>query len=91
MSVLPESASRAEIVRAERELAQIAWDKAPGSTHGVGINDSVVDEIARKASDCDLAVVGQKRPNRRYRTFGELALQVARNTPCATIMLGQNV
>ncbi len=91
MSVLPESASRAEIVRAERELAQIAWDKAPGSTHGVGINDSVVDEIARKASDCDLAVVGLKRTNRRYRTFGELALQVARNTPCATIMLGQNV
>ncbi len=90
LKVLSEGASQVEIDRAERDLAQIARDKAPGSTHVVGLNNSVVDEITHRASDSDLAILGLQHVSRRRRAFGELSLQVARDTSCATIMLSQN-
>ena len=90
LKVLSERVSQAELDRTERELAQIARDKAPGSTHVVVINNSVVDEIIRWASDSDLAILGLQHVSRRHRAFGELSLQVVRDTSCATIMLSQS-
>ena len=90
LRVLPERASEAEITRAENELARIAHDKAPGSTYEVGLNDSVADEIKRHASDTDLAILGLQRISRRRRVFGDLAVQIAQDTSCATVMLSQS-
>ena len=90
LRVLPENASRMEIQRATNEVARIAHDKAPGSTYQVSLNDSVADEVKKQASECDLAVLGLQRINRRRRAFGDLAVQIARDTSCATVMLRQS-
>lgn len=90
LRVLPERASEAEVRRAENELVRIAHDKAPGSTYEVGLNDSVTDEIKRHASVSDLAILGLQRISRRRKAFGELSVQIARDTSCATVMLSQS-
>jgi len=89
LRVLPTNASDAEIRRARNEVNRIAHDKAPGSTAIVSLNDSVADEIKRQVDTCDLAVLGLQRIDRRRRAFGDLAIQIARDTACATVMLSQ--
>ena len=90
LKVLPREASMTEIKRAHTEVARIANDKAPGSLFEVCLNDSVVDEIKRRAEYSDLAILGLQRINRRHKAFGDLAVQIARDTTCATVMLSQS-
>jgi len=90
LKVLPERATESEIRKARSEVARIAQDKVPGSTFEVCLNNSVSDEVKRHASECDLAVLGLQRINRRRRAFGDLAIQIARDTSCATVMLSQS-
>ena len=90
LRILPEGSSQAEIARATREVARIARDKAPGSSYEVVLNNSVSDGIRHHAENSDLTVLGLQRIDRRRSAFGDLAVQIARDTSCATIMLSQN-
>ena len=90
LRVLRQSASEVEVRRARNELARVLLDKAPGSTYEIGLNDSVADEIMRHASDSDLTILGLQRINRRSKAFGDLAVRIARDTTCATVMLSQS-
>ena len=90
LRILPTGSSETDIRRARNEVGRIAQDKAPGSQYEVSLSDSVVDEIKRYAANSDLAILGLQRINRRHKAFGDLAVQIARDTSCATVMLSQS-
>lgn len=90
LRVLPANASSVDVRRARAVLNRIVQDKAPGSACEVTLSDSVLDEITRHAADADLAILGLQRISRRRRAFGDLAVRIARETSCATVMLSQN-
>lgn len=90
LRILPTGSSETDIRRARNEVGRIAQDKAPGSKYEVSLSDSVVDEIKRYAANSDLAILGLQRINRHHKAFGDLAVQIARDTSCATVMLSQS-
>lgn len=90
LKVLPRNSSMTAIRRAHSEVARIAHDKAPGSLFEVCLNDSVIEELKLRAEGSDLAILGLQRINRRHKAIGDLAIQIARDTSCATVMLSQS-
>ena len=51
--------------------------------------DDVTMEIARRAMESDLVILGLQRFGRRRKLFGDLTLRLARNTTCGIIMIGR--
>jgi amino acid transporter/nucleotide-binding universal stress UspA family protein len=75
---------------AERGLKRIALDEVPGPaiTEVVKSHDAAT-EIGRRAMESDLLILGLQRSGRRGKLFGDVTLQVARNTTCGIIMIGR--
>jgi amino acid transporter/nucleotide-binding universal stress UspA family protein len=75
---------------AERGLKRIALDEVPGpAVTEVVQSHEVTTEITRRAMQSDLVILGLQRSGRRGKLFGDLTLQVARNTTCGIIMIGR--
>jgi nucleotide-binding universal stress UspA family protein len=74
---------------AERGLKRIALDEVPGPaiTEVVKSRDATT-EIARRAMESDLVILGLQRSGRRRKLFGDLTLQIARSTNSGIIMIG---
>lgn len=72
------------------ELLQIAGEEAPGiGTARVIRSDDPSGAIIEAASDCDLAILGVQRLARGRKAFGRISLRIARDAPCATILVSR--
>jgi len=50
---------------------------------------SVAEEVNRRAATADLVILGVQRLHRRRKMIGEVALQIARHTSCALLMISR--
>ena len=90
LRVLPASASRETVRRADHELRKLAQDEAPGVSQGVVVmSDDVVAEVVDRAAGSDLVILGLKRIGRRRKVFGEKMLEIAQAIGCPVLMISQ--
>ncbi|MEB2310604.1 MAG: amino acid permease [Sorangiineae bacterium] len=86
---IPPGASRAERAGFERELRRLAEDETPGKPRIELIEGAdVAGALAVRARDADLLIMGVMLEAGR-RLFGSVALGIARDAPCATIMISR--
>ena len=75
---------------ARSDLRRTAEEEAPGfGTHEVIRDDDPGAAIVRLAADFDLVILGLQRLSRHRKAFGEVALRVAHDAPCATILVSR--
>jgi APA family basic amino acid/polyamine antiporter len=88
--VLPTSVPEDARRRVERDLRALARDEAAGP-HEVELvrSDDVAGELARRAAASDLVILGIRREDRRRRAFGEVPLQIARQTEVPLILISR--
>ena len=89
LRVLPGNADARAEARARRDLQRVVRDKAPGADLEVVRSDDAVEEVACRAADCDLLVLGLQRLSRRHKVFGEFALRAARRVDGPVVMISQ--
>ena len=80
----PESA-RAGALRQLRELAE---DEAPGADLEVVCSDDPQGAVIGYAAQADLLILGTRRTSGQ-RAFGDFALAVAEQAPCATVLISR--
>ncbi len=74
--------------RALRDLERLAWDEAGEQAHAeLAVSDDVVAQVARRAEDADLLILGFHRRGRRRAIFSSLMLDIARATTCPLVMI----
>jgi APA family basic amino acid/polyamine antiporter len=89
LRVMPPESSAAVCEEARRHLAVFADVGAPGIHRVLVIRSAEpVSAIAEHAEQADLVVLGLQRVRGR-KLFGEVAVRIADEIPCATIMLSQ--
>ena len=87
--VLPKDTPPKRLTHIEKHLRIFAEEETHGHPEAqVVASDDVVDALAGLAGEGDLLVLGLQR-HRGKRLIGEVALQVARKTAAATIMLSR--
>ncbi|MFH1679056.1 MAG: universal stress protein [Candidatus Eisenbacteria bacterium] len=87
LHVFPEGTPAVTRERARRDLARLAEDEIPGPCELEMIESGdVAKEVAARAADHDLVVLGLQRLGRRRKVFGDAALRIARTTDCGIIM-----
>jgi amino acid transporter len=92
LHTLPAEVDQATRKRAERELQRLAQDEAPG--HGEVLVTAGVDitsEVAKRAADSDLIILGLERRQRGKPAFGATALGIVAATECPVLMISQGV
>jgi amino acid transporter len=90
LRVLPESAADAEQRAARQALRRLAVDVWPEQPQfEVVLSDTPGDEVARRAGECDLVVLGVKRVHRRQKVFGKFSLQLAARTSTPLVVLSR--
>lgn len=88
LRVMPERTSREARARSLQELERFAREEGgESSTAQVLCSDNVVEEISRKALEADLLILGLQRKGRQKRVFGDVSLNVAKNTNCGIVMI----
>jgi APA family basic amino acid/polyamine antiporter len=88
LKILPGSASSAACRQEQRHLARRACDLWSESAHVEIIrSDAVVESISARAAENDLLILGAQRLGQRKKFFGQLALQIARNTPKPVLII----
>ena len=74
--------------RARRDLERLAWDEMGESAHAeLAVADDIAAEVARRAVDTDLLILGFHRSGRRRAVFSSLMLRIARATECPLLMI----
>ena len=74
--------------RALRDLERLAWDEVGEQAHAeLAVSDDVVAQVARRAADADLLILGFHRRGRRRAVFSRLMLNIARATTCPLLMI----
>ena len=74
--------------RALRDLERLARDEVGDGAHAeLVVGDDVVGQVARRAEDADLLVLGLHRSGRRRAVFSTLVLDIARATTCPLVMI----
>lgn len=75
---------------AERDLRQTAQEEAPGfGVAHVERSDDPAACILQAAAESDLVVLGVQRVSRRQKAFGPFSLRIARDAPCATLLISR--
>lgn len=88
LTVLPESATDADMVDTRRSIKRLASYKVPGKTDiQVLTSADAARTIIERAADYQLIVLGLGGTRWGQKIFGELAMRIAREAPCATMML----
>jgi nucleotide-binding universal stress UspA family protein len=88
--VIGTRASAEEESDARGDLGRIIEEEAPGfGTSDVVRDDDPAAAIVRLAADSDLVLLGVQRLGRHRKAFGDLSLRVARDAPCATILVSR--
>ncbi|MCK5799337.1 MAG: APC family permease [Deltaproteobacteria bacterium] len=87
--VLPSTATKAQVRNARHDLAKVAEIEAPSRAElTVLCRDDVVESLVEQAAHADLMILGLPRVRGR-KLFGKLALRVAREARCPTLMLSR--
>ncbi|MDE2981443.1 MAG: amino acid permease [Gemmatimonadota bacterium] len=74
--------------RAMRDLERLARDEVGESAHAeLVIGDDVVAQVASRAEETDLLILGFHRRGRRRAVFSSLMLEIARATTCPLVMI----
>ena len=74
--------------RALKDLERLAWDEVGDQAHAeLAVSDDVVAQVARRAGDTDLLILGFHRRRRRRAVFSDLMLDIARATTCPLVMI----
>lgn len=74
--------------RAMRDLERLAWDEVGESAHAeLVVSDDVVAQVANRAEEADLLLLGFHRRGRRRAVFSSLMLRIARATSCPLVMI----
>lgn len=74
--------------RALKDLERLAWDEVGDQAHAeLAVSDDVVAQVARRAGECDLLILGFHRRRRRRAVFSNLMLEIARATTCPLVMI----
>ena len=74
--------------RAMRDLERLAWDEVGESAHAeLVVGDDVVAQVASRAEEADLLILGFHRRGRRRAVFSSLMLKIARATRCPLVMI----
>jgi len=74
--------------RALKDLERLAWDEVGDQAHAeLAVSDDVVAQVARRAGECDLLILGFHRRRRRRAVFSNLMLEIARATSCPLVMI----
>jgi len=90
LRVLPAATDAATGNRAERDLRRLATDEAPGVSRAVvSLGDDLVREVAERAPDNDLVILGLERVDRRRKVFGRKVLEIAEKIPGPLLMISQ--
>ncbi len=90
LRVLRPGASAVEHEDAQDDLLRLAEEEAPGFGTAVVVrSDDPGGAIVEAASGCDLVILGVQRLGRRRKAFGPIALRIARDAPCATILVSR--
>ncbi len=90
VTVVPERASDAAAAEAQREAARIADLGLPGKSQLTVIRaDDPAEALITEAASHDLMVLGVRSTPLGRKRFGEVALRIASQAPCAVIMLGR--
>ncbi len=88
LGVLSESAGPGVRKRALRDLERLARDEVGRAAHAeLAVGDDVVAEVAQRAADTDLLILGFHRSGRRRAVFSTLMLRIARATECPLVMI----
>ncbi len=88
LGVLAEKAGPGVHKRAFRDLERLAWDEVGADAHAeLAVGDDVVTEVAKRARDTDLLILGFHRSGRRRAVFSTLMLKIARATECPLVMI----
>ncbi|MCB9585717.1 MAG: amino acid permease [Polyangiaceae bacterium] len=86
----PESADEDALKDARRKLHRLAEDATTRPPEViVERHGSPVDAIIEQAEACDLVVLGLQRGRGGTRSFSEVALRVAYESPCAVVLISQ--
>jgi APA family basic amino acid/polyamine antiporter len=89
LRALPKTTTVAQLEDARRGLTRIAEEEARGKSDvDVLATEDPVGAVLEQARDAELLVLGLPRLGGRA-LFGEVALRIAREAPCATVMLSQ--
>ena len=79
---------RVRIVK--RQLQRTAGEEAPGfGVAHVLCRSDAQSAILEATEDVDLVVLGVQRHGRRQKAFGEIVLGIARDAPCATVLISR--
>lgn len=90
LRVVATDATEDEVARAEREARLLAREEAPGAHEVLVVrSDDTQGELIRQAAAHHLVVLGLQRQDRRTKTFGELALRLARGTETPLILISR--
>ena len=90
LRVLDEGEAHGSIEWERRRLLQLAADEAPVLPQVEVVRArSVAEEVNRRAATADLVILGVQRLHRRRKMIGEVALQIARQTSCALLMISR--
>ena len=74
--------------RAVKDLERLAWDEVGDQAHAeLAVSDDVVAQVAHRAEECDLLILGFHRRRRRRAVFSNLMLEIARATTCPLVMI----
>ena len=74
--------------RAMRDLERLAWDEVGESAHAeLVVSDDVVAQVAGRAEQADLLILGFHRRGRRRAVFSSLMLRIARAATCPLVMI----
>ena len=74
--------------RALKDLERLAWDEVGDQAHAeLAVSGDVVSQVARRAGECDLLILGFHRRRRRRAVFSRLMLEIARATTCPLLMI----
>ncbi len=88
LRVLPAKSTLRDQAAIKRELYHFAHDQSIPHTEIVVVtSDSPVDEVAKRASSCDLLILGVQRLSRRQKLLGHFTQQIARATDCPILMI----
>ncbi len=90
LKVIPPEETDEGRARARREVTRLALDEARGRAQVEVVSSaSVIETIAARAAEHDLVILGLQRYGRRRKLFGDLATQIARESPCAMLMISR--
>ena len=74
--------------RAVRDLERLARDEAGDSAHAeLVVSDDIVRQVAQRAVDSDLLILGFHRHGRKRAVFSSRMLAIARATDCPLLMI----